>query len=156
MGFRNLILLLEEFIMLTKTIKATDFDGKEYEETLYFNLTESELMELELGTEGGFTKMLQNSMNKNNVPALMKAFKEILLKSYGEKSADGRRFIKSDKITEDFLNSASYDAIYMELITNADAASAFINGVVPKKLSEKAKTKEVQDQLKNRPAILSR
>ncbi len=142
--------------MLTKTIKTIDFDGNEFEETLYFNLTESELMELELGTEGGFTKMIQKCANKNDVPSMMKAFKEILLKSYGEKSADGRRFIKSPELTADFLNSAAYDTLFMELVTDADAASAFINGVVPKKISEKAKSKEVQDQLKNHPALAVR
>jgi hypothetical protein len=142
--------------MLTKTVKTTDFDGNEFEETLYFNLTESELMELELSTEGGFTKMIQQCANKNNVPAMVKAFKDILLKSYGEKSADGRRFIKSPELTADFLNSAAYDAIFIELVTDADAASAFINGVVPKKISEKAKSKEVQDQLKNHPALAVR
>lgn len=142
--------------MLTKTIKTTDFDGNEFEETLYFNLSESELMELELGTEGGFTKTIQRCANKNDVPAMMKAFKEILLKSYGEKSPDGRRFIKSSELTADFLNSAAYDALFMELVTDADAASAFINGVVPKKISEKAKSKEVQEQLKNHPALTAR
>lgn len=139
--------------MLTKTIKFEDWNGTEREEDFYFNLSESELMELELGTTGGFTKMMQTIVRKKDVPQLMDTFKKLILKSYGEKSADGRRFIKSAELSEEFMQTPAYDNLFMELVTNADAASAFVNGIVPKKLAEQAKSAEVQEQLKNHPAL---
>lgn len=139
--------------MLTKTIKFEDWNGTEREEDFYFNLSESELMELELGTTGGFTKMMQTIVRKKDVPQLMDTFKNLILKSYGEKSADGRRFIKSKELSEEFMQTPAYDSLFMELVTNADAASAFVNGIVPKKLAEQAKSAEVQEQLKQHPAL---
>lgn len=142
--------------MLTKTIKYEDWNGVEREEDFYFNLSESELMELELGTEGGFTNMMQNIIKRKNAPKLMETFKTLILKSYGEKSADGRRFIKSAELSDEFVQTPAYDKLFVELCTDADAASAFINGVVPKKLSDKAQSAEVQEQLKNHPALKMR
>lgn len=139
--------------MLMKTIKFEDWDGVEREETFYFNLSEAELMELELGTTGGFTKMMKTIVNKKDVPKLMATFKELILKSYGEKSLDGRRFIKSKELSEEFMQTPAYDSLFIELITNAKTASDFVNGIVPKKLSEKANSAEVQEQLKNHPAL---
>lgn len=142
--------------MLTKTIKYEDWNGVEREEEFYFNLSESELMELELGTTGGFTNMMQTIVRKKDVPQLMETFKNLILKSYGEKSPDGRRFIKSQALSEEFMQTPAYDSLFMELVTNADSASAFINGVVPKKLSDKAKSAEVQEQLKHHPALTTK
>lgn len=139
--------------MLTRTIKYEDWNGVEREEDFYFNLSEAELMEMELGTEGGFTNMMNNIIKRKNAPKLMETFKKLILKSYGEKSADGRRFIKSEELSNEFMQTPAYDQLFMELCTNADAASTFVNGVVPKKLSEKAQSVEVQEQLKNHPAL---
>lgn len=139
--------------MLTKTIKTVDWDGNEIEDTLYFNLTESELMEMELSTAGGFAKKMQACLNRKDVPELMRTFKWLILKAYGEKSPDGRRFIKSEQLSTEFSQTAAYDALYMELLQNADEATAFINGIVPKKISDKTNSAEVQEQLKNHPAL---
>ena len=139
--------------MLTKTIKTIDWDGNEREDTLYFNLAESELMEMELSTAGGFAKKMQSCLNRQDIPELMKTFKWLILKSYGEKSPDGRRFIKSEELSTEFSQTAAYDVLYMELITDANAATAFINGIVPKKISDKARSAEAQAQMKNHPAL---
>ena len=142
--------------MLTKTIKYEDWNGTEREEDFYFNLSEAELMEMEMSTEGGFTNMMQNIIKRKNAPKIMETFKQLILKSYGEKSVDGRRFVKSTELSEEFMQTPAYDILFMELCTNADAASEFVNGIVPKKLSEQAKTAEVQAQLKNHPALKAR
>lgn len=142
--------------MLSKTIKFEDWNGTEREEDFYFNLSEAELMEMEMSTTGGFTNMMNSIIRKKDVPQLMSTFKNLILKSYGEKSEDGRRFIKSPKLSEEFMQTPAYDQLFMELCTDANAASAFVNGIVPKKLADKAKTAEVQKQLKNHPAIKSK
>ena len=122
--------------MLKKTIKYKDFNGNEREEDFYFNLMQSEIAELELSTVGGFTESIQKIIQTQDGPEIIKQFKKIILKSYGEKSADGKRFIKSDELSEAFSQTNAYSELFMELATDDEAASAFINGIVPHELKQ--------------------
>ena len=117
--------------MLTKTINYIDYNGVERSGVFYFNLTKAELAELNLTTEGGLQPILQNIIDSKNVPELTKWFKKIVLMSYGEKSADGKRFVKSEELTEAFTQTEAYSELFMELISDAEAASKFINGLLP-------------------------
>ena len=119
--------------MLKKTITYTDYNGVECTEDYYFNLTKAEIMEMEMGTAGGLAEMIQRIVDAQDAPAIIKIFKELVLKAYGEKSADGKRFIKSEEISTAFSQTEAYSQLFMELATDADAAAAFINGVVPDK-----------------------
>lgn len=122
--------------MLKKTITYTDYDGVERTEDFYFNFTEAELMEWQLVTNGGLTSYVQKIVDAKDQPRLITLFKELLLKAYGIKSDDGRRFIKSDKISEEFSQSPAYSILYMELVTDDKLAADFVNGIIPAKLSE--------------------
>ena len=122
--------------MLKKTITYTDYDGVERTEDFYFNFTEAELMEWQLVTNGGLTNYVQKIVDAKDQPRLITLFKELLLKAYGIKSDDGRRFIKSDKISEEFSQSPAYSILYMELVTDDKVAADFVNGIIPAKLSE--------------------
>ena len=117
--------------MLKKTIEYTDFNGVDRKEDFYFNLTEAEIMEMELSTVGGLTETINKIVAAQDAPAIIKLFKDLVLKSYGEKSADGRQFKKSDEITTAFAQTNAYSKLFMELATDADAAAAFVNGIVP-------------------------
>lgn len=117
--------------MLKKTIKYTDFNGTEREEDFYFNLSKAEIMEMEMSTAGGFAEMLQNIVKAQDGPTIMKVFKDIILKAYGVKSPDGKRFIKSEELSTEFSQTEAYSVLFMELATDADAAGAFINGIIP-------------------------
>lgn len=119
--------------MLKKTITYTDFNGVECTEDFYFNLTEAEIMEMQLTVEGGFGETIDRIVKAKNVPEITKIFKDLILKSYGEKSADGKRFMKTDEIRQGFAQTEAYSVLFMELAQNADAASDFINGIVPSK-----------------------
>ena len=118
--------------MLKKTITYEDYNGVERTEDFYFNLTKAELTEMELSTEGGLEAMIKRIVAEKNVPAIIKIFKELVLKAYGEKSPDGRRFIKNDEVRDAFAQTEAYSEIFMELATDADAAAAFVNGITPK------------------------
>lgn len=128
--------------MLKKLIEYTDYNGKPRKENFYFSLNKAELMEMELGTVGGMQNLIQLIIDKQDIPEIIKAFKMIILKSYGEKSADGVRFIKSDELSTAFSQTEAYSNLYMELISNADAAAAFINGIVPADLAARQKEPE--------------
>ena len=121
--------------MLKKTIKYTYFNDVEREEDFYFNLTRAELAEMQLSKEGGLQAWLEKIVKTDNQPELIKIFKNIILKAYGEKSADGKRFIKSEEISEAFAQSAAYDEFFIELISNEAKAAEFINGLMPKNIN---------------------
>ena len=117
--------------MLKKTITYTDYNGNERTEDFYFNLTKAELMEMEMSTTGGLTEMINKIVAAQDTPAIIAIFKDLVLKAYGEKSPDGKRFIKNDELRTAFSQTEAYSELFMELSTNADAAGAFINGITP-------------------------
>ena len=117
--------------MLKKTITYTDYNGVERTEDFYFNLTKAELMEMEIGTTGGMADMIKRIIDAKDAPAIIKIFKELVLKAYGEKSADGKRFVKSEEISNGFAQTEAYSQLFMELATDADAAAVFVNGIIP-------------------------
>lgn len=117
--------------MLKKLITYKDYNGVERKENFYFNLSKPELLEMELGTTGGMRELIQTMVEKQDIPKIMAAFKEIILKSYGEKSPDGRVFNKSPELSNAFSHTEAYSVLYMELISDANKAAAFINAVMP-------------------------
>lgn len=117
--------------MLKKTIKYTDFDGNEREETFYFNMTKAECMEMELSTNGGLEKMIRSVIESRDSKTIVEIFKDLILKAYGEKSPDGKHFYKSPEISAKFASTEAYSELFMELSSDADAASKFFNGIIP-------------------------
>ena len=117
--------------MLKKTIKYTDYNGNERTEDFYFNLTKAEVMEMEMSTDGGFAEMINRVIAAQDVPTIIKIFKDIILKAFGVKSPDGKRFIKSAELSEEFSQTEAFSDLYMTLATNSEEATAFINAIVP-------------------------
>jgi hypothetical protein len=117
--------------MLKKTISYTDFNGNERKEDFYFNLSKAEIMEMELGVTGGMTQMLKKVIAEQDSKRLVATFKEVILKAYGEKSPDGKRFIKSPALSAEFEQTEAYSELFMELASDADAAAIFMNGIIP-------------------------
>lgn len=117
--------------MLKKSITYTDYNGSERTEDFYFNLTKAEIMEMEMSTTGGLTEMINRIVAAQDAPAIISIFKKLILKAYGEKSPDGKRFIKNDELATAFSQTEAYSQLFMELATNADEASKFVNGIVP-------------------------
>ncbi len=120
--------------MLKKTITYRDYNDNERTEDFYFNLTKAELTEMELSTTGGLAEMIQKIINTQDTPKIVKVFKDLVLAAYGEKSADGKRFVKTEELRESFAQTEAYSELFMELATDAEAAAAFVNGIVPKDL----------------------
>lgn len=115
------------------TESYTDYDGNERKEDFYFNFTEAELAKMELSVTGGLTTIIQRAIDAKDVPSLIKIFEDLISKSYGQKSLDGRRFIKSPEILEEFKQTEAYSQIYMRMATDEKAAAEFVNNVMPKK-----------------------
>lgn len=120
-----------EIIMLKKNIKYVDYNGVERDEDFYFNLSKAEVAEMELSTAGGLAEKINKVVAAQDVPTIINIFKDIILKAYGEKSADGKRFIKSAELSEYFSQTEAYSNLFMELATDSKKASDFINGIMP-------------------------
>ena len=121
--------------MLTKTIKYTDYNGVEREEKFLFNLSKAELMEMEMGTAGGLAETIQTIIQTQDAPKIIEMFKKLILKAYGEKSADGKRFIKTDEngkpLSIGFSQTEAYSELCMELATDDVKAAEFVKGIIP-------------------------
>ena len=128
--------------MLKKTIAYTDYNGVERKEDFYFNLSKAEIMEMEMSTSGGLTEMISKIVAAQDTPAIIKLFKDLVLKAYGEKTLDGKRFVKIDEngipLARAFSQTEAYSVLFMELATDAEAASEFVNGIVPADVSKAA------------------
>jgi predicted 3-demethylubiquinone-9 3-methyltransferase (glyoxalase superfamily) len=150
--------------MYTKTIEYKDYSGNMRKEDFQFNLSEAEIMEMELSTEGGYDQWITRIYNAQNTPELIKLFKSLILMAYGERSLDGKKFLKKDPQTgrplcEEFEQTAAYPVLFMELATNAEAAAEFINKVIPENAAEaieKAKADGSLDEAQSKIYNLSK
>jgi len=128
--------------MLKRTMTYTDFDGNERTEDFYFNLSKAEVTEMQMGVDGGLSEMLKKIVDSPDNKEIIKIFKEFLLKAYGEKSPDGRRFVKSAELSKAFSETEAYSELFMELANDADAAAKFITAVIPEIPPEELKKVE--------------
>ena len=124
--------------MLKKTISYEDFNGETVSEDFFFHLSKAELVELEMRHEGGLSASLQRMVDAEDGKGIIAEFKNIILTAYGKRSDDGRRFVKNQQLREEFESTEAYSALFMELVTNTDAAIEFINGVIPAGMAEEA------------------
>lgn len=118
--------------MIKWKIKYVDYNGETQEEDFYFNLNKAEVMEMNLNANGAYAEYLQRIVDQRDGKKIAEEFRNLILTSYGEKSPDGRRFIKTAEKTEEFMQTEAYSELYMELATNPDSATKFITGVLPK------------------------
>lgn len=117
--------------MLKKTITYQDYNGNEITEDFYFNLSKAEVTEMELSRTGGLSKYIERIVAAKDVPAIINEFKYLVLKSYGVKSEDGKRFIKSEELSQAFAQTEAYTELFVELVSDAEAAAKFVNGIIP-------------------------
>lgn len=124
--------------MIKWPITYTDFDGEERSEDLYFNLSKAELMEMNFEADGAYSQFLDRISKERDVRKLGQEFKRVILKAYGEKSLDGKKFVKRDRdgylLANDFEQSAAYDALMMEIFTDTEKAIKLLTGMIPKDL----------------------
>lgn len=127
--------------MLVKKVVYTDYKGVKREEELYFNLSKAEVAEMELSHDGGLSEHIKKIVAAQSGKDIIALFKDLIIKSYGVISDDGKRFIKNDKLREEFVQTEAYSDLFMELASDADAASAFVNGIIPQ-VENKVETKK--------------
>lgn len=141
--------------MLRKEIQYEDFNGNQTSEVCYFNISKNELIEMEVEYKEGFSQLLERIIETKDNKELVRRFKEIILMSYGQKSEDGRRFIKTDSLREEFSQTAAYESLFMELCTDVDAAVTFLKGVLPKDVAVEIEKAEEEEKKKEASAIVT-
>lgn len=118
--------------MIKWPIKYTDYDGNDVEEDFYFNLSRAEVMDMNISANGAYGEYLTRMVEQRDGKGIAKTFRELILKAYGEKSPDGRRFIKSEEMSREFEQTEAYSELYMQLATDPDSAKKFMEGILPK------------------------
>ena len=139
--------------MLKKTITFEDYFGEEITREFWFNLNEAELTEMNLMEDGGLERLIKKIIDTHDQKRLIEYFKKIVLDSYGEISDDGVRFIKSKELSTAFSQTDAYNRLYMELVTDADKAAEFINGIVPPEVAQRADEVRKQETKGMNPAL---
>ena len=137
--------------MLKKTITFKDLDGNNLTEDFYFNLSKAEITEMEFAKKGGLVEQLGEIVAAGEPRQILSTFKWILLKAYGVRSTDGKRFIKTPLLTEEFTQTDAYSVMFMELVTNSEASGAFIRGILPPDLILEMDKVEAEDPQKVGP-----
>lgn len=134
--------------MIKKTVKYEDFNGVERSEDLYFNLTKTELHNMNFKHHGTYAEQLQGIVDSKDIRLVTELFTEIITKAYGVKSEDGRNFRKSQELVDDFVSSAAYDALMNELLNDESAAAALFIGALPKDLQAEVQKEMAKEQAK--------
>lgn len=129
--------------MLKKEFTYTDYFGTERKDVCYFGLSKTEIVEYNYSRKGGLEKVLEHIVEAQDEVVLMREFKNIILLSYGEKSGDGRRFMKSKEISHAFTETPMYDMLMQELLTDTDKAVKFVQGIMPKEDTDKSTNQPV-------------
>ena len=132
--------------MYSLKIPYTDYDGNEREEECFFNLNKAEVLEMQMTWDGGLDKVLHKIIEEKDQKRIIEMFKMIILKSYGQKSLDGKRFVKTPQVVEEFTQTEAYSELFMMLATDDKKAAEFINGILPQKLIEEAKALEAEQK----------
>lgn len=125
--------------MLKKTITFTNFNDEECTDDFYFNLTEAELALMDASRSGGMQAYLERIVRQKDITKIAEEFQALIRKAYGVKSDDGRRFIKSEQLSDEFEQTNAYSELVVEILSDEAAAAAFISGIMPKKLQEQMK-----------------
>ena len=133
--------------MIKRTITFTDYNGLERTEDFYFHLTKAELAKMEMSTSGGYAEMITRIVQAKDAPAIMAVFEELIHKSYGVKTPDGRGFVKRKDDLDAFVQTEAYSQLFMDLLTDTEYATKFINGIIPADLSEQAQNAPAPLQL---------
>lgn len=131
--------------MLKKTITYIDYNGVSRTEDFYFNLSKAEVLEMEMSTAGGLAEMINRIVALKDASTIIKVFKGLILKAYGEKSADGKQFVKSEELSTAFSQTEAYSTLFMELATDANKAADFVNGIVPGNVEEHRTIEQTTD-----------
>lgn len=131
--------------MLKKTISYVDYDGNQRQEDFYFNLSKAELAEMELSTEGGLETVLTNIINARDIPKITAMFKKLILTSYGQKSPDGKRFIKDKALTEEFTQTEAYSELFVDLISDEQQAIDFVRGILPADIQQQINQENLKE-----------
>lgn len=118
--------------MYVKPITYTDYDGVQHTDKFYFNISKAELIEMDASETGGLTKRLQEIVDANETADIFKRVKSIILKAYGRKSPDGKRFIKSLEMSQEFEQTEAYSELIMEFMQNPKSFEEFMRHTLPK------------------------
>lgn len=130
--------------MLKRPITYEDFNGETITDIYYFHLSKPELLKLQVGNSGGLNALIQRIIETKDGEAIISEFEKLVLMSYGEKSDDGKRFIKSDEKREEFSQTAAYQTLFMEIATDDTKAVEFLKGILPADMQDEIEKAEMK------------
>ena len=124
--------------MYKEKLTFTNFNDEEVTETLRFNLSEIELMDLVKDDPTFSQSYFKTLIDNGDAYEMFRFIRKILALSYGELSNDGNTFMKSPEIMDRFLHSAAYDALINRISSSSDVDifKAMLIGIFPAKFAQ--------------------
>lgn len=119
--------------MHKEIITYNDLNGVQRTEDFYFDLSKPEIVKMQASTKGGYDVQLKSIAASLDGAKIMDFFENFISKSFGVKSEDGRRFMKSDEISRSFMETPAYEVLFEKLVTDDKYAADFVNAVMRSK-----------------------
>lgn len=142
--------------MLKKTIKYVDYNGVERTENLYFHVSKASVLTASNDVYGEIMKAAnelqdrakllegmevseineENAFDPNNqviaesIRMVARLLDRLVDLSYGKRSEDGLKFVKSKEVLDEFKSSMVYDAFIEQMLANQEEMIEFINKLV--------------------------
>ena len=139
--------------MFSRTFEYTGYDGQPHKDTWWFNLSEAELYKLELSNLGGMNGMMNRLLRESKPGEIVEVFESLILSAVGERSVDGRKFIKNQEIRDDFYQSKAYSDLFVELVSSGEKLAEFLKGAIPAEVAAELAKAEEADKEENKPVI---
>lgn len=140
--------------MFSRTFEYTGYDGQPHKDTWWFNLSEAELYKLELSNLGGMNGMMNRLLRESKPGEIVEVFESLILSAVGERSVDGRKFIKNQEIRDDFYQSKAYSDLFVELVSSGEKLAEFLKGAIPAEVAaELAKAEEASKAEEGKPVL---
>lgn len=119
--------------MHKEIITYNDLNDVQRTEEFYFDLSKPEIVKMQASAKGGYDVQLRSIAASLDGAKIMDFFENFIAKSYGVKSEDGRRFMKSEEISRSFMETPAYEVLFEKLVTDDKYAADFVNAVMRSK-----------------------
>ena len=120
------------------TVQYQNWDGDLETEDLYFHLNIKELQEMEKW-DVPLTKRIAKLTKTEDGTEAFELMRDIVEAAYGERSSDGKRFVKNPEVLKNFTQGLAYDEVILQFIDGTTDLAKFVEGLLPKKVFELAK-----------------
>lgn len=146
--------------MIKKTLTFKNFKNETETEDFHFNMSEGELTKMQVAAIDQKNESFSDKLDKISKglqgKELVDIIDDLVLRSYGVKSTDQKRFVKNSALLEEFTSSGAYSVLITELFSLDGSLAEFVNGVVPEDMVKNSKAAAEKELTAREKALASK